>query len=268
MKHLHKKRLAVIGVGNIGRILITRLLTTGVPPTNLVICDANVVRRQSAAAEFGVRAAQLPNEAACMADIILLSPPPKAIPNVLQTIAPHLHQGQVLVSFAALISLPQLEAAVPPGVSVVRVMPNAPSLVGAGMNPVAYGKTATKETRKIVTAVLATLGETIEVQDKQMNWCVGLSGAAMRSLLPVLEGMTQAGIEAGLSPTDARRVAAQVMAGASALAQETTLSFADLKALTPMQTVEETAVAQLFYDAAANAKEKMDAMLQRLENRS
>mgnify|MGYP001236571396 CR=1 FL=1 len=75
MKHLHKKRLAVIGVGNIGRILIIRLLVTGVPPTNLVICDADMPWGQSAATEFGVPAAQLPDEAACMADIILLSPP-------------------------------------------------------------------------------------------------------------------------------------------------------------------------------------------------
>ena len=120
----------------------------------------------------------------------------------------------------------------------------------------------------MVTAVLAILGDTIEVQDEQINWCVGLSGAAMRSLLPVLEGMTQAGIEAGLSPADARRVAAQVMRGTAALALETELSFADLKALTPMQTVDETAVAQLFYDAASNAKEKMDTMQRKLEDDS
>ncbi len=35
-----------------------------------------------------------------------------------------------------------------------------------------------------------------------------------------------------------------------------------------MVTVEEMALAQLFYDAAANAKEKMDAMQQKLESSS
>ncbi|MBE2221114.1 MAG: NAD(P)-binding domain-containing protein [Anaerolineae bacterium] len=265
---LHEQRFAVIGVGNIGRILITRLLSVGVPAAHIVVCDADITRGQAAAAEFDVRAVPLPDEAACTADLILLSPSPKVVPDLLQSIAAQLHQGQVVVSFAAMISLARLEAIVPPGVAVVRVMPNAPSLVGAGMNPVVYGKTATTEARELVTAVLGILGETIAVQDEQINWCVGLSGAAMRSLLPVLEGMTQAGMDAGLSPGDARQVAAQVMRGTAALASETDCSFADLKALTPMQTVDETAVAQLFYQAALEAKEKMDAMQQKMEGGS
>lgn len=263
---LREKQFAVIGVGNIGRILITRLLAAGISAAHVVVCDTDTTRGQAAAVEFGVRAVPLPDEAACTADLILLSPSPKSVPDVLQAIAPHLHQGQVVVSFAALISLARLEAIVPSGVAVVRVMPNAPSLVGAGMNPVVYGKTSTTEVRELLTAVLAILGDTIAVQDEQINWCVGLSGAAMRSLLPVLEGMTQAGMDAGLSPGDARRVAAQAMRGTAALALETELPFADLKALTPMQTVDETAVAQLFYDAAFNAKEKMTAMQQKMED--
>ncbi len=262
---LREKRFAVIGVGNIGRILITRLLAAGVPAAHIVVCDADITRGQAATVEFGVGAVPLPDEAACTADLILLAPSPKAVPDLLQNIAPQLHQGQVVVSFAAMISLARLEAIAPSGVAVVRVMPNAPSLVGAGMNPVVYGKTATTEARELVTAVLAILGETITVQDEQINWCVGLSGAAMRSLLPALEGMTQAGMDAGLSSGDARQVAAQVMRGTAALALETDCSFADLKALTPMQTVDETAVAQLFYDAALSAKEKMDAMQQKIE---
>jgi pyrroline-5-carboxylate reductase len=265
---LAEKQITIIGVGNIGRILITRLLAAGVPAAHIVVCDADTTRGQAAAVEFGVQAVPLPDEAACTADLILLAPSPKAVPDLLQTIAPHLHQGQVVVSFAAMISLARLEAIAPPGVAVVRIMPNAPSLVGAGMNPVVYGKTTPTEARELGAAVLAILGDTIAVQDEQINWCVGLSGAAMRSLLPVLEGMTQAGMDAGLSPGDARQVAAQVMRGTAVLALETDCSFADLKALTPMQTVDETAVAQLFYQAALEAKEKMDAMQQKMEEGS
>lgn len=44
----------------------------------------------------------------------------------------------------------------PPGVAVIRVMPNAPALVGRA--------TATKDARERVTAVLAILGDTVEVQ--------------------------------------------------------------------------------------------------------
>jgi pyrroline-5-carboxylate reductase len=136
-------------------------------------------------------------------------------------------------------------------------MPNAPSLVGQGMNPVAYSAGVTAEARALVEAILSTLGETLVVRDDQMNWCVGLTGAAMRSLLPVLEGMTRAGVKAGFSELESRRMAAQTMQGTAALTLKIDLTFEQIKALTPMETVDETAMAQLYYDAARAAQEKI-----------
>ena len=72
--------------------------------------------------------------------------------------------------------------------------------------------------------------------------------------------MAQAGVEAGLSESDARRIGAQVMLGTAAIALETDLSWEEIKGLTPMQTVDETAVVQLFVDAARGAKAKIDGL--------
>jgi pyrroline-5-carboxylate reductase len=124
---------------------------------------------------------------------------------------------------------------------------------------VAYGASVAPEARELVEAILAALGETLVVRDEHMNWCVGLTGAAMRSLIPALEGMTRAGAEAeaGFSAADSRRIAAQVMLGTAALALKTDLTFDQIKALTPMETVDEAALAQLFFDAAQAAQEKI-----------
>ena len=170
----------------------------------------------------------------------------------------------MVISFAAAVSLSQMEALIPPGVGVARVMPNAPSLVGRGMNPVVYGKALTTQDKGLVQEFLATLGDSLEVDDEQMNWCVGLSGAAMRSALPALEGMTRAGLEAGFDERQARRLAAQVMLGAATLALQTGLAFDEIKSLTPMETLDELALAQVFQDAARGDKEKTDRLEQKL----
>jgi pyrroline-5-carboxylate reductase len=264
MIDLFQKQLIVIGVGNIGRILLERLRAAGVPLDHLAVCETDLTRETSAAGEFGVRTLSLTDEAACTADIFLMATPPPVVPQILETIADRLRPGQVVVSFAAAMPLARLEVIVPEGVAVARVMPNAPSLVGQGMNPVAFGASVTPEARALIEAVLTTLGDTIEVRDEQMNWCVGLTGAAMRSVLPVLEGMTQAGVKAGLSVAEARRVAAQVMAGTAAVALQTGLSFEEIKALTPMQTIDEMQVAELFVEAARNARGKIDQLQQKL----
>jgi pyrroline-5-carboxylate reductase len=254
------RRFAIIGAGNIGRILLNRLLACGVPTENLVICDIDKRRANAAADQFGVRPILINDETVCTVDAILLAVPPKTVPDLLETAHNWLRPGQLVISFAAAVPLARLESLLPPDVMAARVMPNAPSLVGQGMNPVAYGSQVTPEGRALVETILACLGEAIEVSDELMNWCVGLSGAAMRSLLPVLEGMTRAGIEAGLAENEARRVAAQVMLGTGALAIQTELSFDELKSLTPMRTVDEEAVRQVFLAAARGAQEKMEQL--------
>lgn len=265
---LNDNHFTVIGAGNIGRILLDRLASAGVQADHLSVCDSDPARSQAAADRLGVRAFPLADDAACMADAILIASPPPSVADVLHTIAGRLHPGQVVISFAAAVPLSRLEALVPPGVAVARIMPTAPSLVGQGMNPVAYGFSTTPETRALVEAILAALGQSIEVQDDQMAWCVGLAGAAMRSVLPVLEGMTQAGVDAGLSPQAAHWVAAQVMLGTAALALQTDLSFDQIKSLTPMQTIDEAAVAKMSRAAARQTRDKIDQLQHKLEGAS
>lgn len=264
MSILLEKHFAVIGAGNIGRILLERLRNAGVPETHLLICDSDGERASAAAARYGVRDVALHDEVVCQADVWLVATSPGSVADVVKSLAGTMRPGQIVVSFAAAVPVSRLEALVPTGVSVVRIMPNAPSLVGQGMNPVVYGASATPEARVLVKALLAILGDSIEVADDQVNWCVGLSGAAMRSLVPVLEGMTQVGVEAGLPESDARRIAAQVMLGTATIVLETDLSWEEIKGLTPMQTVDEPAVAQIFVDAARGAKTKVDGLQRKL----
>jgi pyrroline-5-carboxylate reductase len=264
VNELRDKQFAVIGAGNIGSILLERLLAAGVSADHLVVCDADRQRAFEAAQRFGVRPISLADEAACSADALLIAVPPKAVSGLLQRLCGWLRTGQVVISFAAITPLEKLETLLPEDIPVARVMPNAPSLVGQGMNPVSYGRRITPASRALVEAILAALGETLTVDDDLMNWCVGLSGAAMRAFLPVLEGMTQAGIEAGIDAGDARRMAAQVMLGTAALALQTGLSFEELKALTPMEMVDEAALSSLFQKAVRAAKEKMDVAQSKL----
>jgi pyrroline-5-carboxylate reductase len=259
MNPLQGKRIAVIGAGNIGRILLERLMTSGIPAADMIVCDSDTARADEASRRFGFRACSLTDEVLGDSDVFLLAPPPKAVLEILKALAASLRPGQVVISFAAAVPLSRLEAAIPSGMAIARVMPNAPSLVGKGMNPVAYGSHVPPERRALVEAILQTLGETVEVRDEQMNWCVGLTGAAMRSLMPALEGMTGAGVEAGFSAEDARHLAAQVMLGTAELVLESRLSFDEVKSLTPMQTVDEQGVAQIYLEAARAAKQKTEA---------
>ncbi len=251
---LQDKRLAIIGVGVIGRILIQRLRAAGLRNNQIMVCDADPQRGARVQRELGVKVCPL-TDACCRADIWLISTPPKAVIPTLETLSPRLGEGQIVISFAAGVSMARLEKIIPESVAAARIMPNALSLIGRGVNPVAYGRDCTLDVRVQVQALLNTLGDSIVIEDDQMDWAVGLTGASMRWLLPVLEGMTQAGVDAGLSPTDARWVAAKMMAGVAALALETDMSFEEMKALTSVNTADEEAIARIFREAAHRARD-------------
>ena len=123
MNALLGKRIAVIGAGNIGRILLERLMTSGIPAADLMICDSDPARAEEASRRFKPRACSLTEEPLPRSDIFLLAAAPKAIPAILEALAPQLRQGQVVVSFAAAVPLSRLEALVPSGVAVARSCP-------------------------------------------------------------------------------------------------------------------------------------------------
>ena len=58
------------------------------------------------------------------------------------------------------------------------------------------------------------------------------------------------------------------MIGTAALVLQTELSFDQIKSLTPMQTVDEAAVAEIFRAAARQARDKIDQLQRKLEDAS
>ena len=78
-------------------------------------------------------------EAARKADTVTLVVKPQDMGDLLDEIAPVLRAGQLVVSLAAGITTAFIEARVPEGVAVVRVMPNTPALVDEGMAAISPG---------------------------------------------------------------------------------------------------------------------------------
>jgi len=259
LEPLADSRLALVGVGAIGRILLQRLDVLHWPRQQLILCDSDPVRGARLQQEFGHKTCPLADDC-CRADVWLIATPPAAVIPTLQTIAPRLQPGHLVISFAAGVPVHCLEEAVPAGVAVARIMPNALSLIGQGVNPVAYGRGCSLHALAQIQAILNALGDSIVLPDEKMDWAVGLTGASMRWLLPVLEGMTQAGLDAGLTEADARWMAAKMMAGVAALALETEMSFAEMKRLTSLQAADEEEIRQIFRQAAHRARAMAEEM--------
>lgn len=92
-------------------------------------------------------------------DIIVLGVKPVYMRGILAALAPHLEPRHLVVSIAAGLKLDGLEAALPDGTRVVRVMPNTPCLIGAAASTYVMGSHANEEDKEKVDALMSSVGE-------------------------------------------------------------------------------------------------------------
>lgn len=248
------KNIAIIGLGRIGLVIGQRLAA------NAYSIWGHDIRKEAReqAQQRGIKAVASASEAATGTDMILLALPPAAVKPVVTELRPVLQQGQVIVSLVGAVPLSYIEELAGEETAVARIMPNTPSLIGQGMNPVCFGKHISEQAKTAVVDLLNALGDSVVVADEQMNWCTGLTGAAPRYVFAVLEALSEAGVEAGLGKDKAMRMAAQVVAGSGLAVLQSGLDIEELKALTPLQPLDEDAVKPLFRGAAETARQKME----------
>lgn len=112
------------------------------------------------------------------ADIIFLGVKPQYLAPVLESLAAHITPRHTVVSVAAGWTIAQLEAALPEGAAVMRIMPNTPILIGQGASAYVMGTHACDEDRQAVHRLLQDTGVAIEVPESSIDAVVGVAGSA------------------------------------------------------------------------------------------
>src|SRR6478672_3313529 len=102
MSQLSDKKLAVLGAGKLGGILLRAFLKQGLFVPNRVIATVKHAEKAAALAkELGIAVTTDNREAVKGADIVLLTVKPQAVAEVLEEIAPEIGVDTLVVSVAA-----------------------------------------------------------------------------------------------------------------------------------------------------------------------
>ena len=230
MSHeLSDKKLAVLGAGKLGGILLRAYLKQGLFGASRV--TATVKHRERAATlakELGVTATSNNREAVKGADIILLTVKPQTVAEVLREIAPEIGAQTLLVSVAASVPTSYVEqqlAAAGGGkhskMAVVRAMPNTPAAVGCGMTAICRGAHASPADLEIARSMFNAVGRTVVLDEKHMDAVTGLSASGPAFVYIILESLAEAGVKVGLPRDVATLLAAQTVKGSASVVLET-----------------------------------------------
>jgi len=226
---LSDKKLAVLGAGKLGGILLRAYLKQGLFVSSRVTATVKHAEKAAALAkELGVAVTTDNRKAVKGADIILVSVKPQAVTELLKEIAPEIGPKMLVVSVAASVPTSYLEqqlAAASGGkgnkVAVVRAMPNTPAAIGCGMTAICRGTHAGPGHLEIARTMFDAVGRTVVVDEKNMDAVTGLSASGPAFAYIILESLAEAGVKVGLPRDVATLLAAQTMKGSASVVLET-----------------------------------------------
>jgi len=227
---LAKRKIAVIGTGKLGEILIKALLEAKVvQPDQLMAADKDSLTVERKGHACGVRPTSDNAQAARWADVIIVAVRPQSMAEALGSIRKVVGRDKLVISTAASVSTTYIERHLSAGVPVVRTMPNTPCMLRAGMTAICGGRAARREHLSLAEAIFSAIGRVIVLEEKHMDAVTGLSGSGPAFMYVVLESLAEGGVAVGLPRDVATELAAQTMLGAARMALETREHPAKLK---------------------------------------
>jgi pyrroline-5-carboxylate reductase len=219
--------IACIGSGNMGGALMKSAAKIA-GGENIGFTDADRPKAQALARSLGAVWYGSNTEAAGNARYIFLAVKPQALPAVLAEIAPALKgrladaEPAVLVSMVAGWSMGKIRAVLEsPFQQVIRIMPNTPALVSAGMIALCAARETGAEDIARVEKLLGSAGTVDRVDERYMDAVTGLSGSGPAFVCLFIEALADGGVRAGLPRDKALRYAAQTVLGSAAMVLET-----------------------------------------------
>jgi pyrroline-5-carboxylate reductase len=254
------KKLGFIGGGNMAEALIRGLLARRVfPASDLIASDIDRGRRQRLKRIFKIDVSDSNAEVVREAHALLIAVKPQNIDEVLAelrtggelsgrqrptrrggasrrgTVKPKEQsasatlQQRLFISIAAGITIVRLSEALGARARIIRVMPNAPAMVGEGMAAIVPGAAATRADELFALKIFNAVGDAVTLEDEAMLDAVtALSGSGPAYVYLFAKAMADAGVSEGLPAGLALRMALKTIRGAESNMRQSKLDAAEL----------------------------------------
>jgi pyrroline-5-carboxylate reductase len=214
--------IAFIGGGNMARSLIGGLVTAGTPSRAISVSEPQPELRNNLQKDFGIHVHADNISAATGAHVIVLAVKPQVLQEVVVPLGSLVAEYQpLLVSVAAGITAPSIERWAGDQPALVRVMPNTPALVGAGISTLYANKNVDEDQRNLAETIMSAVGKTVWIKDESlMDTVTAVSGSGPAYFFYVMQAINDAALNNGLDAETARLLTLETALGAARLALE------------------------------------------------
>ncbi len=162
--------IGFIGGGRITRIILTALNKAGRLPEKVVVSDANPEVLAHLQKELpSVTGAGDDNAGPASCDMIFVSLHPPVMAEALGKVKSSIRPEAVIVSLAPKLTTSMLSNVLGGHGKIARMIPNAPTIINKGYNPVSFSKAISAEEKAAILSLFSALGDCPEVPEENLE---------------------------------------------------------------------------------------------------
>lgn len=236
---MNKKSLGFIGSGRVTRIILEGFQRKGTEFKEVFISDANPDVLVSLKSKFQNIKTSSDNRQSASGDVVFIALHPPAVLPALDEIKSSLKPEAVLVSLAPKITIARISEALGGFRRVVRMIPNAPSIVNAGYNPVALGSGISRQESDDLLRLFSALGECPVVKEETLEAYAVLAAMGPTYFWFQWEEMENLGTAFGLEREAARKALSAMIRGGERAYFRSGLADAEVMDLIPVKPLKD-----------------------------
>jgi pyrroline-5-carboxylate reductase len=217
--------IVLAGAGKMGGAMLAGWLARGLSPARVVVIEPAPAPEIAALAASGVR---LNPAGTIAADTLVIALKPQSFRDAAARLKSYVGPATLVVSIMAGTPIAALQGGC--GATVVRAMPNTPAAIGRGITVAVASHEVSATQRITADALLSATGAVEWVDDEGlMDAVTAVSGSGPAYVFLLAEELARAGVEAGLPPELATKLARETVAGSGELLHRSELASATLR---------------------------------------
>jgi pyrroline-5-carboxylate reductase len=212
-----KKKLAIIGCGNIGLSLLQGLLKDNVFSAGDITVTRRNIEELSYLTESGVKVTSDNIRAVHESDLIVIAVKPYNIVSILDEIKKYLNPGNhILVSVTAGVTIREMQEHINVTLPLFRAMPNISASVGNSVSCICHNDVRGDDLES-VKRLFNSLGTVMVIDEELMQSATILGACGVAYVMRFIRAMIQGGIQIGFDAKTASEIVNQTVRGAAEL---------------------------------------------------
>ena len=236
---MNNHSIGFIGGGRVTRIFLQGWQRGGTSPAKIVVSDCNTETLAKLKTQFPAIETSTQNETAAAQHVVFLAVHPPVMADVAAAIKGCLKPGALVVSLAPKFTLAKLTELLGGFARLARVIPNAPSVVNFGFNPVAFSSSLTASDKAGLGSLLTPLGESPEVDESKLEAYALLTAMGPTYVWFQLQALREVAAGFGLSDAEIAPALKRMVCGSARTLLESGLTPAEVMDLVPVKPLAE-----------------------------